>query len=69
MNAFFVGIGGMGMSGLAKLLFQSEGNRVAGSDRNLGSEYCLRLKTLGIPVYPQDGKGPKAFLDFHNLQN
>ena len=34
MNAFFIGIGGMGMSGLAKIL-HSAGFKIAGSDRNL----------------------------------
>ncbi len=61
MNAFFVGIGGMGMSGLAKIL-HTAGNRVAGSDRALDGDYCRRLRELGIAIYPQDGDGPRRFL-------
>lgn len=60
MNAFFVGIGGMGMSGLAKILHNS-GFKVAGSDRNLDGDYCRRLIEIGVKIYPQDGSGPAAF--------
>ncbi|MBF0546666.1 MAG: UDP-N-acetylmuramate--L-alanine ligase [Candidatus Riflebacteria bacterium] len=67
MNAFFVGIGGMGMSGLAKIL-QYEKNRVAGSDRNLNGDYCRRLKASGISIYPQDGMGPEIFLKENGLK-
>jgi UDP-N-acetylmuramate--alanine ligase len=45
----FVGIGGIGMSGLAELL-KSVGLEVTGSDLAL-SETTLRLKSLGIQVY------------------
>lgn len=61
MNAFFVGIGGMGMSGLAKILHES-GFKVAGSDRNLDGDYCKRLLKMGIKIYPQDGTGPESFM-------
>lgn len=61
MNAFFVGIGGMGMSGLAKIL-HSEGYKVAGSDRNLDGDYCRRLQELGVRIYQQDGHGPEHFM-------
>ncbi|NLI78424.1 MAG: UDP-N-acetylmuramate--alanine ligase [Candidatus Riflebacteria bacterium] len=61
MNAYFVGIGGMGMSGIAKIL-HTAGGIVAGSDRNLEGEYCRRLLALGIPIHPQDGTGIEAFL-------
>lgn len=61
MNAFFIGIGGMGMSGLAKIL-HSEGFKVAGSDRNLDGDYCRRLQELGVKIYPQDGHGPELFM-------
>lgn len=61
MNAFFIGIGGMGMSGLAKIL-HSEGFKVAGSDRNLDGDYCRRLQELGVKIYPQDGRGPELFM-------
>ncbi len=66
MNAFFVGIGGMGMSGLGKILL-SDGCKVAGSDRNLEGDYCKRLTKLGIPIYPQDGQGPRLFLEKNGL--
>lgn len=62
MNAFFVGIGGMGMSGLAKIL-QNSGFKVAGSDRNLDGDYCRRLTEMGVKIYPQDGKGPRSFME------
>ena len=45
----FVGIGGIGMSGLAELL-KSVGLEVTGSDLSEG-ETVLRLSTLGIPVF------------------
>ena len=45
----FVGIGGIGMSGLAELL-KSVGLSVTGSDLVEG-EQVLRLRTLGIPVF------------------
>ena len=45
----FVGIGGIGMSGLAELL-KSVGLEVTGSDLAL-SETTLRLKSLGIQVH------------------
>lgn len=67
MNAFFVGIGGMGMSGLAKIL-HTAGNRVAGSDRALDGDYCRRLRELGVTIYPQDGTGPRRFLEETGLK-
>jgi UDP-N-acetylmuramate--alanine ligase len=66
MNAFFIGIGGMGMSGLAKILHQA-GYKVAGSDRNLEGEYCRRLREFAIPMYPQDGTGVETFLSSTGL--
>jgi UDP-N-acetylmuramate--alanine ligase len=68
MNAFFVGIGGMGMSGLAKIL-HTAGHKVAGSDRNLSGDYCQRLQKLGVKLYPQDGTGPELFMKDQNLSN
>lgn len=68
MNAFFVGIGGMGMSGLAKIL-QCQGYKVAGSDRNLAGEYCQRLLELGISIYSQDGTGPEKFMQETGLES
>lgn len=67
MNAFFVGIGGMGMSGLAKILHTS-GKRVSGSDRALDGDYCRRLRDMGITIHPQDGAGPRRFLEETGLK-
>ena len=67
MNAFFIGIGGMGMSGLAKIL-HSAGFKVAGSDRNLEGDYCKRLIAMGVKIYPQDGKGPELFMEETGLK-
>ena len=67
MNAFFIGIGGMGMSGLAKIL-HGEGYKIAGSDRNLDGDYCRRLQELGVKIYPQDGRGPEMFMQETGLQ-
>lgn len=48
-NIHFVGIGGIGMCGLAELLHNS-GSYVTGSDLQEGAEVS-RLKSLGISVY------------------
>ena len=48
-NLHFVGIGGIGMCGLAELLYNS-GCRVTGSDLQEGAEVS-RLKKLGIPIF------------------
>jgi UDP-N-acetylmuramate--alanine ligase len=45
----FVGIGGIGMSGIAEILL-SQGFQVSGSDRAL-SEVTNRLTSLGIEIY------------------
>lgn len=45
----FVGIGGIGMSGIAEILL-SQGFQVSGSDRAL-SEVTNRLSSLGIEIY------------------
>ena len=62
---FFVGIGGIGMSGLAQFL-RWQGYEVAGSDRGLEeparAQLYEQLRAQGIPLYPQDGSGPR---DFH----
>lgn len=68
MNAFFIGIGGMGMSGLAKIL-HSSGFKVAGSDRNLNGDYCKRLAKIGVKLYKQDGSGLEAFMKDEGLTN
>ena len=48
-NIHFIGIGGIGMCGLAELLYNS-GCTVTGSDLQEGSE-VLRLRQLGISVF------------------
>ena len=45
----FIGIGGIGMSGIAEILFQS-GYQVQGSDLNV-SNNTIRLEKLGIKIY------------------
>ncbi len=45
----FVGIGGVGMCGIAEVLY-NQGYRITGSDMN-DSAAVQRLKSLGIPVY------------------
>lgn len=49
LRIYFVGIGGVGMSGLAKVL-RHRGFQVAGSDR-VENRSVRELKSLGIPVY------------------
>ena len=61
---FFVGIGGIGMSGLAQFL-RWQGYEVAGSDRGLEeparAQLYAQLCAQGIQLYPQDGSGPCDF--------
>ena len=58
-----VGIGGIGMSGLAQLL-RWAGHEVSGSDRALenpeNTELFQRLSRQGIRLFPQDGSGITA---------
>ena len=60
---FFVGIGGIGMSGLAQLM-AAKGYRVFGSDRGLDepgkAELYSCLAQQGISLFPQDGSGIAA---------
>ncbi|MBR4674988.1 MAG: hypothetical protein IKP00_11035 [Victivallales bacterium] len=60
---FFVGIGGIGMSGLAQLLV-SQGYSIAGSDRGLSepgkADLYKKLRRQGIRLYEQDGSGVLA---------
>jgi UDP-N-acetylmuramate--alanine ligase len=64
---YFVGIGGSGMNPLAQILRQ-RGNWVGGSDRGFdrGANAALftKLQALGIRLFPQDGSGISADLDF-----
>ena len=48
-NVHFVGIGGIGMSGIAEVLF-SQGYKIQGSDL-LNNNNTKRLKKLGIKVF------------------
>ncbi len=61
---FLIGIGGVGMSGLAQLLVHL-GYEVAGSDRGLAEPdrgwLFDRLRRQGIRLFGQDGSGPLAF--------
>ena len=57
---FFCGIGGSGMLPLASIL-RARGDKVAGSDRALDAGRLAPkfdyLRSLGIPLFPQDGSG------------
>ena len=53
-NVHFVGIGGIGMSGIAEILL-SQGFNITGSDLNK-SEVTERLESLGIKIY--EGHSP-----------
>ncbi|HYI38881.1 MAG TPA: Mur ligase family protein [Allosphingosinicella sp.] len=60
---FFCGIGGSGMLPLAAIV-RGKGASVSGSDRALDQGRTAAkfdyLRGLGIPLYPQDGTGPRA---------
>ncbi len=60
-NIHFIGIGGVGMNGLAQLAACS-GYLVSGSDRGYDSESATfqALENLGIQIFPQDGSGITA---------
>jgi UDP-N-acetylmuramate--alanine ligase len=55
----FVGIGGIGMSGIAEILL-NQGFEISGSDRSL-SDVTARLSSLGIKVY--EGHSPENLKD------
>ncbi|NWF90533.1 MAG: UDP-N-acetylmuramate--L-alanine ligase [Ignavibacteriaceae bacterium] len=55
----FVGIGGIGMSGIAEILL-SKGFEVSGSDKSL-SEITKRLSSLGMTIY--EGHSPENLKD------
>ena len=58
MKLHFIGIGGIGMSGLAAMC-RDAGHQISGSDRGAGlpenRHIFSKLETQGITVYPQDG--------------
>lgn len=55
----FVGIGGIGMSGIAEILF-NRGFEISGSDKNL-TEVTQRLSDMGMTVY--EGHSPEHVKD------
>ncbi len=55
----FVGIGGIGMSGIAEILF-SQGFEISGSDKNL-TEITQRLSDMGMTIYK--GHSPENVKD------
>ncbi len=55
----FVGIGGIGMSGIAEILL-NQGFEISGSDKSL-SDVTARLSSLGIKVY--EGHSPENLKD------
>lgn len=59
-TTFFCGIGGSGMLPLATIV-RARGEKVAGSDRSLDAGRLAPkfdyLRSLGIPLFPQDGSG------------
>ena len=60
-KAHFIGVGGIGMSGLARL-FLHEGTSVSGSDRS-PSEITNALEKEGLRFYPQDAGDIKTETD------
>lgn len=63
MHLHFIGIGGIGMSGLAAA-FRDLGHKITGSDRgalNPENRHIIQpLKNQGIEIFPQDGSYTKA---------
>jgi UDP-N-acetylmuramate-alanine ligase len=62
LNFHLIGVGGVGMSALATLLFRL-GHRVSGADRTLESANVRFLSSLGVKVFPDDGSGVDASVD------
>ncbi|TDU42919.1 UDP-N-acetylmuramate--L-alanine ligase [Gelidibacter sediminis] len=65
-NVYFIGIGGIGMSALARY-FVAEGKLVAGYDRTK-TEISEALENLGVEVHFEDSvsKIPSVFFDKHD---
>ena len=57
-----IGVGGVGMSALATLLFR-QGHTVTGADRTLTSANVKFLRDLGIEVFPDDGSAVDSSVD------
>ena len=56
MKRHLIGIGGVGMSALATALVRL-GDEVTGADRTLGTPNIKFLESLGVKVFPDDGRG------------
>ena len=67
MKYFFCGIGGIGMSSIARLLAH-QGHTVSGSDRSfdqgLNAQTKKELIAAGMTIYPQDGSGVTSDTDY-----
>lgn len=65
-NVYFIGIGGIGMSALARYFF-AQGKNVAGFDRK-ASQITTDLQELGVSIHFEDGKAniPLSFLEKEN---
>lgn len=65
-SVFFVGIGGSGMSGIARLM-NMQGHRISGSDREFDrgnqAEFFRDMLSSGIHLFRQDGSGIHSSLD------
>jgi UDP-N-acetylmuramate--alanine ligase len=66
MNVYFIGICGIGMSGIAQA-FRQLGHNVAGSDRQsdpggANSELISHFKNNGIRIFPQNGTYSDEFI-------
>ena len=57
-----IGIGGVGMSALATALVKL-GDTVTGADRTLGTPNITFLESLGVRVFPDDGRGVDGATD------
>ena len=62
MKRHLIGIGGVGMSALATALVRL-GDEVTGADRTLGTPNIRFLESLGVKVFPDDGRGIDAATD------
>lgn len=65
-HVYFVGIGGSGMNGIARVM-RLQGASVSGSDRDRDQgnrpEFYQAMEAMGIRLHPQDGTGLDGQLD------